>query len=378
MHRFFILPILVLPLKNVCMIRHLGSIIFCCFYFPYATGQNLVANSSFEDVNICESQIPCSPKGWHSVSNLPYGYANNLPDSYHKKRSLSFLIYSKKTTIKTYWQTALLCPLQQNEEYTIKLHIYSTSGQIDLSQIGILFTNQMIFSKNDTTIQNEASLSTQNVVLKKSKQQWHELSFQYKSNENAQYLMIGNFNTMEPSGRTLPPFIEYFIDQVSVVPLKKNICAEIKQRTDSLYSIRSRHANKFSSPNPAPSLTASPEIQTGYVTDTFTIDMQVFDFDSYRLKDTTQITNILQKIDRETIDTIYFNGYTDNTGSVEYNSTLSLRRATELKQFFHTRLGFPESRFIVKGKGVSTTYPDPALNRRVEIIIKRRTLTTEE
>ena len=154
------------------MIKHLSIILFFCLYFHPVISQNLVANSSFEEENICESHIPCSPKGWHSVSNMPYGYDNDLQGNFHKKRSLSFLIFSKKMNFNTYWQTTLLCPLQKNEEYTVKLFIYSSNGHVDLSQFGIWFTNQMIFSKNDTTIQNEENLGVQNVVLKKSKQQW--------------------------------------------------------------------------------------------------------------------------------------------------------------------------------------------------------------
>ncbi len=360
------------------MIKHLSIILFFCLYFQPVTSQNLVANSSFEEENICESHIPCSPKGWHSVSNIPYGYDNDLQGNFHKKRSLSFLIFSKKMNFNTYWQTTLLCPLQKDEEYTVKLFIYSSNEYVDLSQFGICFTNQMIFSKNDTIIQKEESLSLQNVVLKKSKQPWYELSFQYKSKDTAHYLLIGNFNTAKQERRNLPSYIKYYIDQISVVPLKKRTCTEIQQRTDSLYAVTSRHSNIFSSKAPVKSFIQLPVNEPVYVTDTFAIDMQVFDFDSYRLKDTTQLSALIQKIDREKTDTIYFNGYTDNSGSIEYNMKLSFQRAAELKTFFQNRLGITESRLIASGKGISTTYFNAALNRRVEIIVRRRVSKKEE
>lgn len=360
------------------MAKHLFAIIFFCLRFQTVSSQNLIANSSFEEENICESHIPCSPKGWYSVSDMPYGYDNNLPGNFHKNRSLSFLIFSKKMNFNTYWQTILLCPLQKDEEYTVKLFVYSSNGHVDLSQFGICFTNQMIFSKNDTTIQNEENLGLQNVILKKSKQQWYELSFQYKSKDIAHYLIIGNFNAAKQERQNLPLYIKYYIDQISIVPVKKRSCTEIQQRTDSLYALTSRHSNIFSSNAPAESLIQLPENKTAYILDTFTIDMQVFDFDSYRLKDTTKLVALIQKIEIEKTDTIYFNGYTDNTGSVEYNMKLSFQRAAELKTFFQNRLEITESRLIVAGKGISTTYFNAALNRRVEIIVRRRVSKREE
>ena len=89
------------------------------------TGQNLIPNPSFESINYCETNTPCSPSGWYSVTNIPYGYQNDLPKAFDRKHSLAFLIAFEKE-IRFYWQTMLLCSLQDGEKYNLEFAIYSS------------------------------------------------------------------------------------------------------------------------------------------------------------------------------------------------------------------------------------------------------------
>jgi outer membrane protein OmpA-like peptidoglycan-associated protein len=67
-------------------------------------------------------------------------------------------------------------------------------------------------------------------------------------------------------------------------------------------------------------------------------------------------------------------GYTDNTGSAQYNQSLSERRARSVADYLVGRQVVPE-RFVVRGMGLNNpiasnaTPEGRALNRRVEIIL---------
>jgi OOP family OmpA-OmpF porin len=62
-------------------------------------------------------------------------------------------------------------------------------------------------------------------------------------------------------------------------------------------------------------------------------------------------------------------GYTDNTGSDEYNRSLSEKRAKEIGRLIVVKFGVPASMIVAEGRGISNDYQDQRLNRRVEVYV---------
>ena len=68
-------------------------------------------------------------------------------------------------------------------------------------------------------------------------------------------------------------------------------------------------------------------------------------------------------------------GHTDNTGNVDYNQTLSEKRAKIVFDYLMVDQGVSSKRMTYEGKGIhepvadNNTVEGRALNRRVEIII---------
>ena len=68
-------------------------------------------------------------------------------------------------------------------------------------------------------------------------------------------------------------------------------------------------------------------------------------------------------------------GHTDNTGNVDYNQTLSEKRAKSVFDYLMVDQGVSSKRMEFEGKGIhepiadNSTVEGRALNRRVEIII---------
>lgn len=104
----------------------------------------------------------------------------------------------------------------------------------------------------------------------------------------------------------------------------------------------------------------------------FSLNKTSLNYDSYKMLDS--IVNLLK------IDTTYIclvEGYTDSTGSYNYNLKLSKKRAKVVMQYL-IQSGIKSSRIIINGYGESepiypnTTLEGRAKNRRVSIKIKKQ------
>ncbi|HRO48328.1 OmpA family protein [Agriterribacter sp.] len=102
-----------------------------------------------------------------------------------------------------------------------------------------------------------------------------------------------------------------------------------------------------------------------------------FGFDQYEEIETKAFNQILQFADQLIFNEslkISIAGFTDNTGSAEYNKQLSLLRAQNIKQYM-LDLGVNESQIIISANGVSYPVADNdrgegrAANRRVEMLL---------
>lgn len=103
--------------------------------------------------------------------------------------------------------------------------------------------------------------------------------------------------------------------------------------------------------------------------------MSLFDSGKATLKDgsTKVLVNALVGIKARPGWLIVVSGHTDNTGSMQFNQTLSLQRAEAVRNWMRDTGDVPESCFAVQGYGdsrpiASNDTPDGrAYNRRVEI-----------
>jgi outer membrane protein OmpA-like peptidoglycan-associated protein len=350
-----------------------GLFLFTVLAVNHVRAQNLLANPSFEDANYCEGKIPCSPAGWFSVSNWPSGYFKNSVKPFKGSQSLGFIIASSKGKVRNYWQTKLLCSAPLMEPLTLRFFLYPVQHTINRAAFGIAFIDKLILSVNDTllSIANYTDLS--DAIIKQNRNGWYEVELSCKAPVNGHYIVMGNFDstTVPQAGPGKYRFEEYYIDQISLTS-KHNATCNVKAMKDSLYSITTRHIKQPKRSGPQTYTASLPEV-VRMQTDTFSLGVENFELDKAMIKNPRRIDSVFEKIDLASIQSIFISGFTDRSGPVEYNQKLSQARAEAVRDYIVSKFVKDPSIVFATGKGVSLTFNDEQLNRRVEIIVNYKT-----
>src|SRR5690348_12319132 len=102
--------------------------------------QNLVANGSFEDANLCtEYQKYCAPEAWIATSRQADYYFADLSKAYDGYRYVALTAGSiSKKGVRNFIRTPLLCGLRKGHQYIIEFYVSATNKILD--SIGVYFS----------------------------------------------------------------------------------------------------------------------------------------------------------------------------------------------------------------------------------------------
>lgn len=125
--------------------------------------------------------------------------------------------------------------------------------------------------------------------------------------------------------------------------------------------------------------TQVPDAKVERVDEGITVEFNskvLYGFDSYSLTDASKTTlnNLITILNKYPDTNIEIQGYTDNTGTKEYNDQLSLKRATSVANYLQSN-GITANRITTKGMGWNfpkydnSTEAGRSQNRRVEFVI---------
>ena len=107
---------------------------------------------------------------------------------------VSVLFYDKARDFdRKFIQTDLLCPLQENVEYVLKMKI--RPDQFRINQLGVLFTDDLIFSRNNKNFENQKTDVDFILPPEVEENEWIVLEQLYKARGGEQSIIVGNFLT---------------------------------------------------------------------------------------------------------------------------------------------------------------------------------------
>jgi outer membrane protein OmpA-like peptidoglycan-associated protein len=358
-----------------------------------AHSQNLIANGSFEDANLCtEFHKYCAPEAWVATSgqaNYYFGDASIAYDGYHYVGLTAGSV--NKRGVRNFIRTQLLCGLRKGNQYAVEFYVSATNKVLD--SIGVYFSPEdfLYERRSFRDIQPAFWYVRGGTAAAQPFNKWQKVRFAYTATGSEAFITIGMFKRSDYTGSIKPDFQdEYFflLDKISVTPVDANekICAESEREKWNVYKADERHNlldKKISNylknpPVPRPKLTTTrmPMVQhidtliipdIYFVTASFELSKKSYDLlDSFARKLTGPMDSVVVK------------GHTDSIGNLDYNKELSQSRAVSVKQYLMTKAASLGVNFIARGYAYlqpiasNRTSSGRKKNRRVEIFVYRR------
>ena len=355
--------------------------------------QNLIANGSFEDANLCtEFHKYCAPEAWIATSHEANYYYSDMKIAYDGYRYVGLTAGSvNKKGVRNFIRTQLLCGLRKGSQYNVDFYVSATNKVLD--SIGIYFSPEdfLYEQRNYRDIQPAYWYVRSGAALSQPSNKWQNVHYVYTATGKEAYLTIGLFKRTDYTGSLRPDFQDeylFLLDKVSLTPVNPNekICGEAEQERGKIYAEDDRHerldktiSNHLKNPpvpRPKLGLTRTPYVQH---IDTLIIPDIYFVSASYELskKSFDLLDGFAHKI-TGVMDSVVVNGHTDSIGNLQYNQELSQNRAVSVKQYLMTKLPSLGVPFMARGYAFlqpiasNKTSSGRKKNRRVEIFVYRK------
>lgn len=358
--------------------------------------QNLVANGSFEDENICTEYIKnCAPEAWIATSLYSNYYfdAGSIEKTVPAFHGTHFIGLTAGNIVRpgmrNFLRTRLLCGLRKDHQYLLEFYIRANNDILD--SIGVYFSPTDYLYEKRFFKQINPQLWTADVRDKNIRfANWHKVQFVYTADGTEGFLTIGNFKRNDYTGirrGELRYDYYFFLDSVSLTPVdaKETICTQADSVRRSIYEENERHnylERKIQYMRRNPPVQPLPKTKETVVQhiDTLVIPDIFFTTASYELTDASfkVLDSFANKLSALQIDSMIVEGHTDSIGKLAYNETLSLNRANSVKDYLSGRVQGLEAITITRGFAFlrpvasNKTPRGRQQNRRVEIFVYRR------
>lgn len=368
---------------------------FTLVLFVHLTGysQNLIANGSFEDANLCtEFQKYCAPEAWVATSgqaNYYFGDMSIAFDGYHYVGLAAGSV--NRRGVRNFIRTQLLCGLRKGHQYVVEFYVRAANKVLD--SIGVYFSQEdfLYEQRNFRDIKSVYWYVRNGAALSQPTAKWQKAQFVYTAAGNEAFITIGMFKRTDHTGAIKPDFQDeylFLLDKISVTPAdsKEKSCAEAERERWRIYKEDDRHnllEKKIQyqlkhPPVPRPKLALTRTAAVQHI-DTLVIPDIFFVTASYELskKSYELLDNFAGRL-RGHMDSVVVSGHTDSIGNLDYNKELSLNRAVSVKQYLMTKMPSLGVNFIARGYAYlrpiasNRTSSGRKKNRRVEILVYRK------
>lgn len=330
--------------------------------------QNLIPNSSFEDVNYIltkwsetDATFNRSIQQWNSPTqgSPDVLHVGSLDKINPKREKIDISSYMPKTGefmagIKTYGcqtntlhckeylQIKLDQPLTIGEQYYFEYWICPVELSVKVNSFGLAFSIDEVHELNDGLIDIYPISMNDDIIYGDSDSKWQRISGKFEAEVNYEYLIIGNFADDD--------FIK-FEKEENGMRYGYYLLDDVLLRADE-------NDLDFK------------------VNEVVVMDNILFEFDNSELYEDSELEldKLAAFLYTNSTYEIKILGHTDNKGSLEYNMKLSQDRADTIRNYLVTE-GIDISR--IRSIGLGSAYPisndnslnSQKINRRVEIEI---------
>ncbi|NOT51995.1 MAG: OmpA family protein [Chitinophagaceae bacterium] len=363
---------------------------------------NLLLNAGFEDINTCtEYTAECGVEAWFYLKDVKAQMLTNETGNNTMGNNSYGIFYNwnEYTGFTPIIGTILPCGLQKGNQYSFRGLLSAKLNPRLVFKPGIctgekFYVPGRAFSKK---MQPDSII----VLRKLPGSVFYEFQYDFIATGTEKYLTFGSFIEEEIiAGKkkiATPQTISIVIDNFQLIPADKKeiLCDGFISNKERIYAYNFRHkemdyslfgkgelAIKFSERDSSfITQIKEPEIITLPKADTLKLGDVFFDFNKANLKPAAldMLAKYFVPGNANDIDSIYIEGHTDSIGTDKRNMQLSIERCESVKNWLLLNNIIAPGTFFIhpfgKTKPVATnkTAAGRALNRRVEIIVFRKT-----
>jgi outer membrane protein OmpA-like peptidoglycan-associated protein len=360
-------------------IRILFGLLLCFGVYRNMPAQNLIANSGFEDENICtELDAPCAPEAWKEVNFERTYFVQN------DKGGKVGIRVSNNRFMRSFLFTELLCPLEAGETYQIDFDLNLRGNTF--VPFGMFFSDQDFSSHfNPKLADSVVVFSEANALQKIKKMDWVPFRTTFRAKGGERFLYIGYFEKSLDQHNWM--YVIY-LDNIELSPLNPGmLCPEAETKRAELYANNRRHWEYSDEMEPEasqqPWTPDAPEEEEPedlpeklYQPDTLLLSGVCFDFDKSTLNAhyAAVTDSLIDRVMARNPESVHISGHTDNIGTDDFNGKLSLARAQTIGGLF-VQKGLSPEKITCDGKGetqptaTNDTETGRAANRRIELIL---------
>ncbi len=263
-----------------------------------------------------------------------------------------------KPHCREYIEIQMKEPLVIGQVYVVEFWVSHLAGSMQVNNIGAYFSDKQVKVKTDNCLNLVPQVKSE-AVLNADGGRWTKFTAKFQAQTEAEWVVIGNFNEDNQTTAVYPSvsnglnFAYYYIDDVSVKKAEPIMPVPVKE--DDLTRI---------------------PLEMGKVV---VLKNIYFDSDRSELlpRSSVELDKLVQIMRENPKMEIEIIGHTDNIGDVNYNVTLSRRRASQVMDYA-IRNGIEAKRLQANGFGSSQplssndTEEMRQVNRRVEFRILKK------
>ncbi len=355
-----------------------------------APAQNLLANGSFEDANICTEFLKdCAPEAWISTSLINNYYFEGIQQAYdgvHFCGVITGSVWERNKKNHSFLCSRLLCRLRKGNHYHIEFRAWSKHTVFD--SLGIYFSaGDFLFEKQPYWQLTPALLVHDSAGELAAPQGWQTCSFDYTATGEENYFVLGSFKRsivpLSQSDDAAGNFYLY-VDRVSMMATDPHelMCKSADSMKTIIYDQNERHnlleKKRAIYRNAPPPVTKAPPTIEQHI-DTLLIPDILFATGSAKLTEGSHhvLDSFCMALGARPSDSLVIEGHTDSVGSLQYNFRLSANRAAAVAQYLRLKTdgGMPPTivryHAFLKPLTSNSTLEGRMRNRRVELFLYR-------
>lgn len=336
---------------------------------------NLLLNGELRVYNLDSVYLPYLNSSFRIGVHLPHwsniNSCHTLYDTAYSKSGgpfLSVTYYQQVAENDVYIANvagALCRPLLAGSKYRVSLSVKPYTANFAVPSVYVAFAGKLTetYTYLDTREKSVPCFNgnythIQELPLRHfSRDSFYSLSFTYTATGGERYMYIGNLVCNKPTRKkSIPPFgyikKAYSYSNWNILAVS-GISVIATDNTEG--SCPGNEQNNFSA------------------SDTIKLNAVLFGFNAYQLLPAVEavLQPLVKELKKDTALTLYITGFTDTTGSENYNRLLSMRRAEAVFEYL-LKSGINENRMHLTAGGESCRYLTNEENRFVQIIISRR------